>query len=198
MNSSPSLHEHFWKYEIIYADPPWPYYGSETKNAAAGKHYNLMELDAIQAMPVRSLLRYGEGCVFLWATCPRLHFAIDTLRKWGFHYRGVAFVWVKCRADGGWIHGQGIPPTATKPTTELCLLGTTQPKGRPYKLQDSAVRQAYDIEDTIEIAAPRGKHSQKPEVFRTMIERLYGERLRLELFARQTSPGWYSWGNEVC
>lgn len=41
------------------------------------------------------------------------------------------------------------------------------------------------------------RHSQKPEEARNRIAQLLGEQKRLELFARTTSKGWDSWGNEV-
>jgi len=177
------------RYDIVYADPPWSYYGSATKNAAAGKHYPLMELSELAALRVGQDLLSNPGALFLWATGPRLDFAFDLIRAWGLHYRGVAHVWVKTRKDGTPIHGQGIPPTYSKPTTELLLLATTKPRGRPFPLLDSALPQV--------VFAPRGKHSEKPAVFRDLIARGYGDRSRIELFARSHAPGWDAWGNEI-
>lgn len=190
------------RYDIVYADPPWPYYGSTTKNAAAGKHYDLMSAEEINAMPVRHLFRGGRGrgstggggALFLWATCPKLHLAVDAIRAWGLHYRGVAFVWTKTRKGAGSgigavIGAQGVPPTATKPTAELCLLATLAPTGRPFPLLDAAVRQ--------DVFAPRGRHSAKPPEVRDRILRLYGDRPRIELFARESVVGWDRWGLEA-
>jgi len=47
------------------------------------------------------------------------------------------------------------------------------------------------------VDARRGRHSEKPEVFYELIERMYPERSKLELFARRRRPGWSAWGNEV-
>lgn len=175
-------------YDIVYADPPWPYYGSTTKDAAAGKHYDLMSMADLEALPVRGLFR-ARGALFMWVTCPKLDLGVDLIRAWGLHYRGVAFNWVKTRKDGGVIGAQGVPPTATKPTSELCLLATTCRVGRPFPLLDSKVSQV--------VLAPRGTHSQKPPVVRTRIEHLYGDRPRIELFAREAAPGWDRWGNQA-
>ncbi|KKL76226.1 hypothetical protein LCGC14_2047040, partial [marine sediment metagenome] len=41
------------------------------------------------------------------------------------------------------------------------------------------------------------RHSQKPEIAYQIIERLYPNANRLELFARQKRKGWDVWGNEV-
>ena len=47
------------------------------------------------------------------------------------------------------------------------------------------------------IAAPRGRHSEKPAIFAEHIERLYPNVPKLEMFARVARPGWDAWGNEV-
>ena len=178
------------KYDIVYMDPPWFYYGDPNKMAAAGKHYSLMSDADIMSLPVKNLLRdKNKGAFFVWATCPKLDLAISAIERWGLVYRGVAFNWVKTRKDGGVIGAQGVPPTSTKPTSELCLFATTKPRGRPFPLLDSKVSQV--------LLAPRGEHSEKPAIVRDMIVRLYGDRPRIELFARQRAPGWDAWGNEI-
>ena len=178
------------KFDVVYADPPWSHWGDPNKMAAAGKHYSLMPDEELAALPVRSLLQDPKrGAFFIWATCPRLDLALRTLDAWGLSYRGVAFTWVKTRKDGKIIGAQGIPPTATKPTTELCLLATTCKVGRPFPLLDAAVSQV--------VLANRGRHSEKPAEVRDRIVRLYGNRPRIELFARERFDGWSAWGNEI-
>ena len=176
-------------YDIIYADPPWPHYGDMNKHAACGKHYSLMSEAEIQALPARSLLRdLKRGAFFIWATCPRLDIALRTIVAWKLCFRGGAFNWVKTRRDGKVIGAQGIPPTGTKPTSELCLLAPVQKPGRPFPLLDAGVPQV--------LLAPRGRHSEKPAEVRDRIVRLYGDRPRIELFAREAVPGWDRWGLE--
>ena len=41
------------------------------------------------------------------------------------------------------------------------------------------------------------EHSKKPDEARRRIEALMGDVPRIELFARQATPGWDVWGNEV-
>jgi N6-adenosine-specific RNA methylase IME4 len=136
-----TLDKYASQFDIVYADPPWPHYGDPNKDAACGKHYDLMSMTEIKELPIRSLFRDKMGALFVWATCPRLDLALEALDAWDLHYRGVAFVWVKCRHDGVIINGQGVPPTGTKPTTELCLLATTNKRGRPFPLLDAGVGQ---------------------------------------------------------
>jgi N6-adenosine-specific RNA methylase IME4 len=175
-------------FDIVYADPPWSYYGSPIKDAAAAKHYPLMSQAALSKLPVREIMA-RRAALFLWATGPRLHMAIELLQNWGLHFRGVLYVWVKTNQRGEIIRGQGVPPTFTKPTSEFVLAATTARTGRPFPLRDLAQAQV--------VLHPRARHSQKPAIFRTMIEELCGRRRRIELFARESVPGWASWGSEI-
>jgi site-specific DNA-methyltransferase (adenine-specific) len=176
------------RYDIVYVDPPWFYYGSAVKDAAAAKHYPLMSPEELSALDVRSILN-KRAAVFMWATCPRLNFAIELIAQWGLHYRGVAYVWVKTNRAGKIINGQGVPPTFTKPTTELLLVATTTRTGRPFPIRDLAQAQV--------MLHPRGEHSEKPAAFRHAIEALCGDRPRIELFSRTCASGWDAWGAEV-
>lgn len=175
-------------FDIVLADPPWWYYGSATKDAAAGKHYPLLTQEQLASLPVPDIMS-EKAALFLWVTCPRLNYGIDLIRAWNLHYRGVAYVWVKTRKDGTIINGQGVTPTFTKPTTELVLVATTTPRGRPFPIQSLNQPQV--------VLAPRGAHSAKPPVFRDLIVELCGDRPRVELFARDAAAGWTSWGNEL-
>ncbi len=176
-------------YDIVLADPPWPFTGDPNKMAAAGKHYKLMSLEEIAQVPVREILA-KRSAVFLWATCSRLPDAVHTLENWGLHYRGVAYIWVKTRADGKPFGPAGVPATFVKPVTELVLVGTTNRIGRPFPIKTQRQHQL--------VLAPRGAHSEKPAVFRDLIVELCGNRPRIELFARGSDvSGWDRWGDQT-
>ena len=68
---------------------------------------------------------------------------------------------------------------------EICLLAT---RGHP-KRQDKGIHQL--------IISPVEAHSKKPDEVRNKIVQLMGDLPCIELFARQASPGWNVWGNEV-
>jgi len=53
------------RYDVVYLDPPWYYYGSPIKDAAAGKHYPLMTVDQLASIDVRSILN-KSAAVFMW------------------------------------------------------------------------------------------------------------------------------------
>ncbi len=175
-------------FDIVYADPPWFYYGSQIKDAAAAKHYPLMTQDELAALPVRGIMS-KRAALFVWATGPRLNFAMELIERWGLTFRGVLYVWVKTNRHGEIIRGQGVPPTFTKPTTEFVLAATTHATGRSFPLLDLAQPQV--------VLHPRAQHSRKPSIFRDSIVALCGDRPRVELFARESAPGWAAWGPEA-
>lgn len=178
------------RYDILLIDPPWAHFGDPNKDAAAGKYYQLMTDTDVNNLPLKKILK-KDAYVFVWATTPRLNAAIEAIKAWGFHYRGVGHIWVKTRKDGGIINAQGIPPTYSKPTTELLLVATTKKTGRPVKLLNSKLPQV--------VLAPREGHSTKPEVFRELIESAFGSGYNMiEVFARKQVPGWDAIGNAVC
>ena len=187
-------------YDVAVIDCPWNHYGSPDKMAAAGKHYSLLTDEALLALPVKSAVR-KPGVVFVWATCPRLDFAIDCIREWGLHYRGVAFVWVKTSKKGLPIGAQGVRPSIVKPLVELVLAASTERLGRPLKLSSESVVQTIFDEDGVGLAepifAPRGAHSEKPQAAYDRIHALYPQHRKVDIFSRQERPGFTAWGDQV-
>lgn len=179
------------KFDLVYADPPWPYSGSNSayNQVGAEDHYALMSWDDINAMPVRDICTDSAACL-LWCTGPFLDQQILTLKEWGFHYRGVAFVWVKTNQDGSITGAKGGPPTFVKSLSEFLILGTTKKKGRPFPIHDFTVRQVH--------LAQRLEHSEKPESIRQEIDKLVGDVSKIELFARKKTKqaGWHQSGLE--
>ena len=170
------------KFAAIYADPPWKWKPrSERSEHNTEQHYSTEELEDIKAFPVGDLA--ADDCVlFLWAIGPMLPHAFEVIGAWGFTYKTIAFTWVKTTLDGSRArHGQGY---WTRANAELCLLAT---RGNPFRLN-------ADVHQVV--MAPRGRHSEKPEEVRKRIERLVAGPY-IELFARESAPGWDSWGNEI-
>lgn len=188
------------KYGAIYADPPWRFEvwsgetavkarknGGHGTNVAAGHHYQTMTPEEIAALPVP--VAANDCALFLWVTWPTMVEAIDLMRTWGFKYKTCAFCWVKANAHQADMFREGLPAKMgmgywTRANSEVCLLAT---KGKPKRLH-ADVRQA--------IIEPAREHSRKPDEIRKRIERLVAGPY-LEMFARQTAPGWDAWGNEV-
>lgn len=141
-----------------------------------------MSINELCALPVAELAA-PDSALFLWATFPQLPEALRLIKAWGFQYKSVAFVWLKKnkKADS-WFYGLGF---WTRGNAEVCLLAT----------RGHLKRQAADIHQFI--ISPIEAHSKKPDEARDKIVALMGDLPRVELFARQTSPGWDVWGNEV-
>ena len=168
-------------YSIIYADPPWSYKNRGTR-AAASKHYDTMTLEDMKRMPINGIA--SEDCtLFMWATFPMLKEALAVIEAWGFVYKTIAFCWIKQNRSGkGLFMGLG---NWTRSNAEICLLAT---KGHPKRF-GKAVRST--------VLSPIQCHSKKPDAVRERIVELMGNLPRIELFARQTAPGWDTWGNEI-
>jgi N6-adenosine-specific RNA methylase IME4 len=164
------------RYPVIYADPPWCYEHSKTVSREIENQYPTMPLAEICALDV-SEIATPDGVLFLWATSPKLAEAIQVLEAWGFVYR-TCLVWDKERIGMGYYARQ---------QHELLLIGTRGelPVPEPANRPASVIRIARDNE-----------HSTKPDHFHALIERMYPEYDRIELFARHQREGWAAWGNE--
>ena len=172
------------KYSIIYADPPWSFktWSNKGKEKSPDNHYVCMSIKDIYNLPVKNIAK--EKCVlFLWVTYPMLQEGLKTIKQWGFEYKTCGFSWVKKnKISDSWFWGMGY---WTRANNEICLLAT---KGKPKRVS-MGVHQIVD--DRIR------KHSQKPDCVRDRIVELCGDLPRIELFARNKTPGWDVWGNEV-
>src|SRR4029077_13912562 len=56
-------------YDVIVVDPPWPFatWSAAGQGRSASKHYRVMTLAEIMALPVRGLLK-NHAVVLLWTT----------------------------------------------------------------------------------------------------------------------------------
>ena len=190
------------RYEVIYVDFPWPY----TSFGTAKLPYACMTEQEICDFPIDRYM--AQRCVlFLWVTGPKLMLAARCFAEWerrhGLRYLGMPYIWVKTKQDGTRIRASGPRPTLVKPLGELVLAFTNVKRGRPFPLLTEAQVQWCDVDDVItephEIAAPkarRGEHSRKPAIVRSKIVELFGDRSRIELFARERVAGWDGHGDE--
>jgi len=168
-----SLSEIDKKYNIIYADPPWKYHVMDATP------YQTMELGDISSLPIQKIL--DKNCyLFMWVTMPCIPEGLELIKSWGFEYKTTAFVWVKRTMQGNaWFLGQGY---YTRSNTELCFLAT---KGHLNVI-------SHGVRQIIESRIGEG-HSVKPHGVRDRIVDLLGDIPRIELFARQSIPGWDCW-----
>ena len=172
------------KYNIIYADPPWNYVDKMTRHSFSLEHeYPTMKKEDIWDMgEIIKKISHKDCILFIWITNPCLLEGIETIKKWGFKYKTLAFCWNKKTKHGKDVSNLG---RWTMGNVELCFLAA---KGKPQRICKN-IKQL--------VIAERTKHSKKPDCVRERIVELMGDLPRIELFARQTVEGWDCWGNEV-
>jgi N6-adenosine-specific RNA methylase IME4 len=165
-------------YGVLYVDPPWDFivWGVVTgMDRHAANHYQVMSLEQLAALKLPA----AKDCVlYLWAPVAQLANALWLLDKWGFAYKS-AHVWVKPGQGTGHI---------VRENAELLLVAS---RGAPAWPAPGKQFRSLLIE------AGRGEPSEKPEAFAAMIEKLWPNTAKLEMFARKPRDGWDVWGNEV-
>lgn len=172
------------KYQIIYADPAWSYQNGSVPQGGVSAQYKTMTLEDIKNLRVSEIS--DKNCVlFLWATFPMLQEAMEVIKAWGFKYKTLGFSWIKTnKKDGRPFFGVGY---YAKSNCEVCLMAV---KGKVHPMVISNKVSSCVI-------TPRREHSRKPDEVREKIVELFGDLPRIELFARQKTAGWDSWGNEI-
>lgn len=158
----------------ILVDPPWDI--QQTGARGAVRHYRLLNLERIKAMPVRDLAE-DNAHLWLWVTNATLRDGFDVAEAWGFTVRSP-LTWVKFRIGLG---------NYLRNATEHLLFAT---RGKaPVRFRSQPTWMTAPVQD----------HSHKPEEQYALIERV-SPGPYLELFARRRPPsdrGWFVWGDEV-
>lgn len=179
-------------FKVVYADPAWKY-ATRGRPPARGsrlpdRHYRTMPLPEICALPVGDIAARSSW-LFMWTTWPFLELALGVIRAWGFEYSSMGFTWVKLRRNhaGELMTRRSIHMTTgytTRKNTEPCLLGR---RGSPKRLH-------ADVQEAI--FQPIREHSRKPDEAAERIVR-YAPGPRVEMFARETRPGFVPWGDDL-
>jgi N6-adenosine-specific RNA methylase IME4 len=168
------------RFPIILADPPISFmtYNEVTgAQRSAQSHYPTLAVEQICALRVGELAT-DSAALFLWVPAPHLRHAFQIINAWGFSYR-TNLVWVKDKI------GLGYYARSQHEHLLICTRGK-MPVPAPAQRPQSV------------ITAPRREHSRKPDEAYALIERMYPELPKIELFARgQGRPGWAVWGNQA-
>lgn len=184
-------------YDVIVVDPPWAYGSGGAPSRTAESHYktignNGKEINRKTGAGIDSIIKSvpveqwsaKNSHLYLWATNPKLPFAFDVMRAWGFEYK-TTLTWVKTAVSGAPIRsGMGW---FFRGATEHVLFGV-----RGNKPIAPALRQPNIL------LAGRGEHSEKPDEFYRILDAIYspGDR-RIDVFARRVRAGWDAYGNEL-
>lgn len=137
----------------------------------------------IEQTPVKSMAAENAH-LYLWATNPKLPFAFEIMRAWGFEYK-TTLTWVKTTAAGS-VHGGGMG-WFYRGATEHVLFGVKGTKPIP-----SAARKANVV------MAPPTEHSEKPVAFYELLRNIYDRTERMvDLYARRAHERFDAWGLEA-
>jgi len=168
------------KYNIIYADPPWPMkvIPRKVRPKQLDMPYSVMTYEDICNLPVQNICDDNECHLFLWTTQKWLPKAFYVMECWGFKYN--------CTIT--WDKTYGFTPFSFMWSTEFLLYGQLKGKWKRPK--------GIGKFKTCHQHKPIG-HSIKPHLFRQIIMGFCGDLPRIELFARKKILGWDVWGNEV-
>jgi N6-adenosine-specific RNA methylase IME4 len=167
-------------FDVIVIDPPWPMEKIE-RDVAPNQvkfDYPTMGIAAIAETVRGKIHDHGApDChVWLWTTHKFLPAAMTILEACSLKYV-CTFVWHK---PGGFQ-----PFSLPQYNCEFALYAR---KGSP---------QFADLRDfKLCFEAPRGKHSEKPEEFYTLLRRVTRGR-RLDMFNRRRIEGFEGWGKEA-
>ena len=174
------------KYDLIYADPPWKQSKGGKKNVrknSSGKplDYQTISLEEIEEhLRQATTLTSENSIMFLWTIDKYLLEAQKIAEKLGY----------KLHARMIWNKVNGIPAAFTIRYGHEYLLYMYKGKLLPIEKQERGKIHSVFTEKV-------KKHSQKPEIAYEIIERLYPNTNKLEMYARNTRENWDCWGNEV-
>lgn len=185
------------KYKIILIDCPWAY--NRTGGQACVTKYKRMSDKDIYNLPINDIA--ADDCALLcWMTFPKLSEGIKAIESWGFIIKTVFVTWIKLNPNNGKpFFGVG---SYTKSNAEVCMLcskGSTANLLPPRKSQvgpDYIGKLRNDSMSSV-LLYPRTEHSAKPPIVRTMIQDMFIDCPKIEIFARQRVDGWDSIGYGV-
>jgi N6-adenosine-specific RNA methylase IME4 len=174
------------RFATILADPPWQFQNSTGKIAPEHRRltrYGTLKLEEIKKLPVAKAAQ-ETAHLYLWVPNALLAEGLEVMSAWGFTYKSN-IVWHKIRKDGG-PDGRGVG-FYFRNVTELVLFGV---RGKNARTLTPGRRQVNFI------ASRKREHSRKPDELYPLIEAC-SRAPYLELFARGTRTGWFSWGNQA-
>lgn len=173
------------RFSTILADPPWQFNNRTGKMAPEHKRlnrYSTMSLKEISELPIETVAE-ERAHLYLWVPNALLPEGLEVMRNWGFNYKSN-LIWYKIRKDGGPDRrGVGF---YFRNVTEILLFGV---RGKNIRtLQPGRTQENI-------ISSMKREHSRKPDEQYKIIESCSSGPY-LELFARGTRAGWFTWGNQ--
>lgn len=173
-------------YDLIYSDPPWQQTKGNFRKSRPNQNKNLdyatLPLAQIADIHNEYFQRTNnKHNVFIWTIDKFLYSTEEMMRNAGYTLH-ARFVWDKTN---------GVAPAFTVRFTHEYLLWY-YPKGRMLK----PCKKTQGKYTTI-IREPATIHSRKPIAAYEMLESMFPEAKKIELFARKHRSGWDAFGNEI-
>ena len=173
-------------YGLIYADPPWKQSKGGKKSVRENSSGKPLDYPTCSLDEIKEHLRLAtestteNSILFLW-----------TIDKYLFEAQQIAeSLGYKLHARMIWDTVTGIPAAFTVRYGHEYLLYMYKGKLTPVaKDERGKIHTVFRERVT--------KHSKKPDIAYEIIERLYPDLKKLEMYARETRDGWDSFGNEV-
>lgn len=173
-------------YGLIYADPPWKQSKGGKKSVRENSSGKPLDYPTCSLDEIKEHLRLAtestteNSILFLW-----------TIDKYLFEAQQIAeSLGYKLHARMIWDKVTGIPAAFTVRYGHEYLLYMYKGKLTPVaKDERGKIHTVFRERVT--------KHSKKPDIAYEIIERLYPNLKKLEMYARETRDGWDSFGNEV-
>lgn len=174
------------QYQCIVIDPPWFYRLRPNDKTHRNRiPYQPMRIEQIKALPIVELSD-SSGCIlWLWFTNNHMLEAAQCLQTWGFELKTI-LTWEKVTKNSKTHLGVGH---WLRNCTEHCALAV---RGNVKAFAGRSLTN----ESTI-LHANRREHSRKPEEFYQLVDKLCPDMTKLEMFARESRPGWDCWGDEA-
>jgi len=175
------------KYGIVYSDPPWQQKkgGIRKCRPRQGKtlDYDTMNLEGIKELHSNFLMNHTEEKhnVFCWTIDKYLHETESMFDSIGY----------KLHARMIWDKTNGVAPAFTVRFAHEYLLWFYRNKQilMPCAEERGKFTTVFREASTV--------HSKKPEIAYKIIETMFPEAKKIELFARIEREGWDSFGNEI-
>lgn len=208
------------KVRLICADPPWNFSDglsmAKTKRGASA-NYNTLSLEELKNLQIKDICE-EDALLVLWVPSSLLSDGLEVMEAWGFR-QTQTHIWVKTKKEPFKAilkeiskAFKEIPKTGLsniikgifskfdtskllafgmgrlfRQTHELALIGV---RGKIYNhLENKSQRSVHFF--------PATKHSVKPEALQDMLDKMFPNGNRLELFSRRQKKGWVCLGNEA-
>ena len=173
-------------YDLICADPPWKQKkggrkAARPKSSGGALAYRTISMEEIKGHLERATaLCEPDAVLFLW-TIDKYLFEAQRMAEelgWKLHARMI------------WNKVTGIPAAFTVRFGHEYLLYMYRGKLPPVARDERGKIHTVFTERV-------RRHSQKPEISFEIMERLYPDARRLELYARREREGWDCFGDEI-